>query len=141
MATIVTAPLTLEEFAQLPDEGVRHEISEGEVITMAPPKFLHTLVAVAIFEMLQAYLKQHGGARAFPEAGYVLSHDPLTMRQPDVSVLTTERIRATDVDGYVEGAPELAVEVVSPSHSAEDLEIKCNSICTRAESKSGSSIR
>jgi Uma2 family endonuclease len=124
MATIIAAPLTLEEFGQLPDDGVRHEISEGELITVAPPKFLHTLVAVAVFEVLQTYLKQQGGARAFPEAGYVLSHDPLTIRQPDVSVLSTERIRATDVAGYVEGAPELAVEVVSPSQSAEDLDIK-----------------
>jgi Uma2 family endonuclease len=123
MATTIDVPLTLEEFAQLSD-AMRHEISEGELITMAPPKFLHTLVAVAVFELLQAYLKQHGGARAFPEAGYVLSHDPLTIRQPDVSVLTAERIRATNVDAYVEGAPELAVEVVSPSHSAQDLEIK-----------------
>jgi Uma2 family endonuclease len=123
MATTIDVPLTLEEFAQLSD-AMRHEISEGELITMAPPKFLHTLVAVAVFELLQAYLKQHGGARAFPEAGYVLSHDPLTIRQPDVSVLTAERIRATNVDAYVEGSPELAVEVVSPSHSAQDLEIK-----------------
>jgi Uma2 family endonuclease len=124
MATVISAPLTVQEFAQLPDDGVRHEISEGELITKAPPKFLHTLVAVAVFEVLQAYLKQHGGARAFPEAGYVLSHDPLTIRQTDVSVLSAERIRATDVNGYVEGAPELAVEIVSPSHSAQDLEIK-----------------
>jgi Uma2 family endonuclease len=124
MASLTTAPLTLEEFGLLPDDGVRHEISEGELITMPPPKFLHTLVALAAFEALQAYLKQYGGARALPEAGYVLSHDPLTVRQPDVSVLSMERMLATDVDGYVEGAPELAIEVVSPSDSAEDLEIK-----------------
>jgi Uma2 family endonuclease len=124
MAGVTTAPLTLEEFAQLPGDGLRHEISEGELICMAPAKFLHTLVVVAVFEVLQVYLKQRGGARAFPEAGYVLSHDPLTIRQPDVSVLSAERIRATDVDGYVEGAPELAIEIVSPSQSAEDLEVK-----------------
>jgi Uma2 family endonuclease len=124
MATLTTAPLTLEDFAQLPDDGVRHEISEGELITMPPPKSLHTLIALAILEALQAYLKQHGGVRAFPEAGYVLSREPLTVRQPDVSVLSTERIQSTAPDDYFEGAPELAVEVVSASDSAEDLEIK-----------------
>jgi len=124
MATTITAPLTLEEYAQLPGNGVRHEVSEGALITMPGPKFLHTLVALAVLEALQAYLKQHGGARALPEAGYLLSREPLTVRQPDVSVLSVERIRATDADDYVEGAPELAVEVVSPSDSAEDLEVK-----------------
>jgi Uma2 family endonuclease len=134
MATITTAPLTLEEFAQLPGDGVRHEISEGDLISKAPAKFLQTLVVVAVFEMLHAYLKQRGGARAFPEAGYVLSHNPLTIRQPDVSVLSAERIRATDVERYVEGAPELAVEIVSPSQSAEDLEVKVQQ-CLRSGGK------
>jgi Uma2 family endonuclease len=124
MATTITAPLTLEEFAELPDDGVRHEISEGELITMPAPKSLHTLVAVAIFEALQAYLKQYGAARALPEAGYLLSRKPVTVRQPDVSVLSKERIQSAAPDDYFEGAPELAVEVVSPSDSAEDLEIK-----------------
>ncbi len=63
-------------------------------------------------------------ARAVPEAGYVLSRDPLTVRQPDVSVLAKERIRSFNPDDYFEGAPELAVEVVSPSHSAQDLQMK-----------------
>jgi Uma2 family endonuclease len=124
MATTIAGPLTLEEFASLPDDGVRHELSEGELITMPPPKSLHTLVALAIFEALQAYLKQHGAARAFPEAGYVLCREPLTVRQPDVSLLRKERIQDTAPDDYFEGAPELAIEVVSPSDSAQDLEIK-----------------
>ena len=72
MATTIAPPLTLEEFAQLPADAVRHEISEGELITMPPRKSLHTLVALAILEVLQTYLKQHGRARVIPEAGYVL---------------------------------------------------------------------
>jgi|SRR5689334_3617468 len=58
------------------------------------------------------------------EAGYILSRAPLTIRQPDVSVLSRERINATDPDSYFEGAPELAIEIVSPSDAAEDLDIK-----------------
>jgi Uma2 family endonuclease len=124
MASTITPPLTLEEYAQLPSDGVRHEISEGELITMSGPKSLHTLVALAIFEPLQAYLKQHGAARALPQASYILSREPLTVRQADVSVLSKQRIESTAPDDYFEGAPELAVEVISPSDSAEDLEVK-----------------
>jgi Uma2 family endonuclease len=73
---------------------------------------------------LQQHLRQQESLRVIPEAGYILSRDRLTIRQPDVSILSRERIRATDPDNYFEGAPELAVEVVSPSESAEDLDIK-----------------
>jgi Uma2 family endonuclease len=126
MATVIPAPLTLEDFARLPADGARHEINAGELITLPPAKSLHTLIALAVLEALQGYLKQHPIGRALPEAGYILSHDPLTIRQPDVSVLSKERIRATAADNYFEGAPDLAVEIVSPSDSAEDLEIKIN---------------
>lgn len=116
--------MTLEEFERLPDDGNKHELSEGELIVMPPVKSLHSLVATAIAEALHAYLRQHRVGRAIAEAGYILSRKPLTVRQPDVSVLSNERIRATPPSAYFEGAPELAVEVVSPSDSAKDLETK-----------------
>ncbi len=69
-------------------------------------------------------MRQHPLGRAIPEAGYVLSREPLTIRQPDVSVLSMARIEATPEDSYFAGAPELAVEIVSPRDPAEDLQIK-----------------
>jgi Uma2 family endonuclease len=124
MATTIAAPLTLEEFSQLPDDGVRHEISEGELITIPGPKSLHRRIVRKVFKVIETALEKSDYGEAIPEAGYVLSNDPVTVRQPDVSVLSTERIQSTAPDDYFEGAPELAVEVVSPSDSAEDLEIK-----------------
>lgn len=124
MATTIAPPLTLEEFAQLPRDGVRHEISEGELITMPPPKSLHSRVVRKIFKALEAVVDKSRFGEVFAEAGYVLFCDPLTVRQPDVSVLSKERIKATSPDEYFEGAPELAVEVLSPSDPAEDLDIK-----------------
>jgi len=116
--------MTLGEFERLPDDGNKHELSEGELIVMPPVKFLHTLVAAAILDILRAYLREHPIAGAFAEAGYVLSHDPLIIRQPDISVLSNQRIAATQKDGWVEHSPELAVEIVSPSDFAQDLEVK-----------------
>jgi Uma2 family endonuclease len=124
MATVLSAPVTLEEFARLPKDGVRHELNAGELLTLPPVKSLHSLVALAVLEVLQQHLQKHGASRAIPETGFILSRDPLTIRQPDISVLSRERIRAANLDSYFDGAPELAVEVVSPSDSAEDLEIK-----------------
>jgi Uma2 family endonuclease len=124
MATLTQAPLTLEQFASLPAEGVRHEIDAGKLITLPPVKSLHSRIARSVFIAVQACLDDVGLSEAFSEAGYILSEDPLTIRQPDVSVLSKDRIAATDADSYFQGAPDLAVEIVSPSDSAQDLEIK-----------------
>jgi Uma2 family endonuclease len=126
MATVITPPLTLEDFTRLPADGARHEINAGELITLPPAKSLHSRIARSIFLAIQAVLDKHGLYEAFAEAGYILAHHPLTIRQPDVSMLSKERIRSTAGDNYFEGAPDLAVEIVSPSDSAEDLEIKVN---------------
>lgn len=123
MAVIAAAQLTLEEFSRLPRGQERHEISAGELVTMPPPKSLHSLIALAVLEALQAYLREHAFGRAIPEAGYVLSRDPLTIRQPDISVLSRERIHGA-ADDHFESAPELAVEIVSSSDPAEDLQLK-----------------
>lgn len=124
MATIAAHALTLEEFSLLPRDGQRHEMNEGKLVTMPPVKSLHTLVAHRILKALLQFVTERAHAQALFEAGYVLSYSPLTIRQPDLSVLSESRILATSPDSYFEGAPELAIEVVSPSDSAEDLELK-----------------
>jgi Uma2 family endonuclease len=58
------------------------------------------------------------------EAGYKLGDDPPSWIEPDVSFLKNARVRATPEGDYFLGAPELAVEIVSPSESARDLKRK-----------------
>jgi Uma2 family endonuclease len=69
-----------------------------------------------------------GVAQIHMEAGYKLSDNPPTWIQPDVSVLRVERARATDGEDYFVGSPELAVEVVSPSETARDLNRKIDAL-------------
>jgi Uma2 family endonuclease len=73
-------------------------------------------------------LKQRGIVKIYMEAGYKLSDNPPTWIQPDVSVLRIERARATSGDDYFVGSPELAVEVVSPSETARDLNRKIDAL-------------
>lgn len=119
MAT-TTHLLTWEEFERLPDEHI--EIIEGELIIVPPPKSGHSVVADNAAELLRP-LKANGAGRILCEAGYKLSEDPATWIQPDVSFLKMERIRATKPNNHFLGAPELAVEVVSPE-TAETLNRK-----------------
>ena len=120
MATSTTL-LSLAEFQDLPDNGMRNELSEGELIEMPPPKHLHSQAAHAFLFRLYEAAKQYTQFSVRSEAAYLLSRNPPTVRASDVSVLRTERVAGTPADGYIPGAPELAIEVISPSDTAEDL--------------------
>jgi Uma2 family endonuclease len=124
MAT-TTNLMSWAAFEQLPDDGMHYEILQGELITLPPPKSGHCTVASNAFKLLVP-LEARG--RVYGEAGYKLSDNPATWIQPDVSFLRSERVRETPADGYFLGAPELAVEVASPSESAPDLERKVDAL-------------
>jgi Uma2 family endonuclease len=126
MAT-TTNRLSWEAFEQLPEDGMHYEILAGELITLPPPKSRHSVIGSNSFIALLP-LQQRGLGRVMQEAGYKLSEDPATWIQPDVSFLIAERLRATAPDGYFLGAPELAVEVVSPSESARTLNRKVKAL-------------
>jgi Uma2 family endonuclease len=115
--------LSLEEFMALPDDGQRHELNQGELVVMPPPGSEHNIIIDNIKMIFSDYLRGKRLGRALVEAGYALLHSPeLTVRQLDLSFLSRDRVQK--VQGYCEGAPELAVEVVSPSDPAADLDLK-----------------
>lgn len=122
MAT-TTNLLRWEAFERLPDDGMHREILEGELIVLPPPKSGHSEVARRVSRALQT-LEDHRLGRVYMEAGYQLSQDPATWIQPDVSFLRQEQASGRSADEYFTGAPDVAVEVVSPSESAEDVERK-----------------
>jgi Uma2 family endonuclease len=123
MAT-TTNQLSWEAFEQLPDgDGMHRELIDGELQILPPPKSRHTEVAKRVFLALVA-IETPSGCRAYTEAGYKLTERPPSWLQPDASFLSARRAAAADPDGFFLGAPELAVEVISPSESAADVERK-----------------
>ncbi len=116
--------MTLEEYSSLPRGGARHELNAGKLITMPLPKSRHSRVSRAVFKALDRLLEQEGTREVYMETGYLLAKEPNTLRQPDVAVMSKDQILATEDDDYFEGAPELAVEVVSPGNSDKDLNEK-----------------
>jgi Uma2 family endonuclease len=123
MAT-TTNQLSWEAFEQLPDgDGMHRELIEGELLTLPPPKVRHGELALRIYDALKA-IEKRARARAYHEMGYKLGDDPPTWLQPDASLMLAARVSQVDPDGYLIGAPELAVEVIFPSESAVDVERK-----------------
>lgn len=124
MAATTTNVTSWEAFEQLPDgDGFHRELIEGELQILPPVKLGHSKIAKRIYDRLVAAEKAAGG-QAYFEAGFKLSTTPPSWVQPDVSFVLGQRIQATEDSGYLMGAPELAVEVVSPSESASDLDRK-----------------
>jgi Uma2 family endonuclease len=121
MAT-TTAPLTVEQFLQLPEEQTfRCELVEGEIIPMSQAGRGHELVKSNFIDHLGAYNRQHRIGRVFSETMYKLR--PSEARTPDVSFLLAHRLAPGDMDKPFEGSPDLAVEVVS-SETADFLDRK-----------------
>ncbi len=109
---------SIAEFERLPDDGMRHELDEGELITMPPAGFEHGDTSVSIITVLATFVKQHGlGKVLSTDTGFVLGEE--TVRAPDAAFVRKERLVRTK--GFFRGAPDLAVEVFSPSDSVPQL--------------------
>ena len=115
--------MTAEELGNLPDEALRHELIKGELLTMPLTKYDHMRVAANLTMILGNYVKTNGLGRVFTEGGFKLESDPDTVLGPDVSFVTTHRIRLSP-EGYHDGPPDLAVEVISPSERRGRIERK-----------------
>ncbi len=112
--------LSLEEFAALPGDGMKHELNEGELITMPPPKPRHGDCQLTLGSALREFVTAHDLGKVFTESGYRLT--PHTVRGPDVSFVRKSRLQ--NPDEYFDGGPDLAVEIVSPGDDASDLREK-----------------
>ncbi len=124
--TTSTPLMTWEAFEGLPDgDGLHREILEGELQTLPPAKSGHAKVAKRIFKLLLE-IEEAASGQVFAEAGYKLSDQPATWIQPDVSFLANDRALATNDGQYFSKAPDLAVEVISPSEKARHLQRKVN---------------
>jgi Uma2 family endonuclease len=125
-----TAPIerhgmTAEDLFELPDDGLRHELVEGELHTMTPAGESHGWVALGIGAKIFDHVEQAGLGRAYAaETGFLLHRGPDTVRAPDVAFVARDRLSGDPSSGFAELAPDLVVEVVSPSDRASDVASK-----------------
>ena len=91
---------------------------------MPPPGSKHGVLVARISRALAAHVERHALGLILVESGYKLASDPDTVRGPDVSFIATHRLLREPSDGYWEGAPDLAVEIVSPGQRTRDVDRK-----------------
>lgn len=126
--------MTAEELIKLPDDSHRYELVKGVLLTMSPPGEEHGKVSATIIFLLKSFVQAKELGTVYGDTGFKLETDPDTVLAPDAAFIGSERA-GTASKGYRFGAPDLAVEVISPSDRRSKVDQKTErwlSLGTRA---------
>lgn len=113
---------TDEEFTALPKDGHRYEIVDGELIDMGNSGALHGYICSLLLAALTSYvLPQKLGVILDSSTAFKMKNGD--RRSPDISFFAKERLQGmTELPtGFLEGAPDLAVEILSPGNTVEEV--------------------
>ena len=117
--------MTADQFFDFCDRNDgRFELVDGEVVELAPAQRRHGRTASNITTAFNIYCRRTGVGWSEVEVGYTVRSGPDTVRGPDVSLVLQEVPDDEEQRGFVPGAPDIAVEVVSPSNTAAEMERK-----------------
>ncbi|MCC7372730.1 MAG: Uma2 family endonuclease [Chloroflexi bacterium] len=125
MATPVKrAALTYQDYLQLPDDGLRYEIIEGELHVSPAPSMKHQWTATQLTAVLGVHVYDNdlGHVCSAPTDVYLADG---SIVQPDVLFISRDRLHIV-TDPNVRGAPDLVVEIIAPSSMTTDQETKCD---------------
>lgn len=117
---------TSEDLMRISSQGKRYELVKGELVEMAPTGGRHGRVASRIGYRLRRIVEEQELGEVFAaETGFRLASNPDTVRAPDAAFVSKERLPSEDqLIGFPSLAPDLVVEVVSPSDSAGQVQAK-----------------
>lgn len=121
-----TRPVTADELLRMPDDGFRYELVAGELRKMTPAEGQHGRISMSVGISLGRHVEDNRlGTVYAAETGFRLASNPDTVRAPDVAFVHRARAAAMgDVEGFLPGPPDLAVEVVSPGDTYGEVEEK-----------------
>jgi Uma2 family endonuclease len=121
MSALTRTITTVDQLLDAGDIG-RCELVRGELHMMSPAGADHGGVATEILLQIATFVKKHKLGRVYAaETGFVLSRNPDSVRAPDVAFVRADRVPKGWRRGFFEGAPDFAVEVLSPDDRAEEV--------------------
>lgn len=113
---------TYEDYLNLPDDGKRYEIIEGELIMAASLKSIHQIVSGNLEYEIRSFVIRHKSGLVF-DAPYDVKLSDANVVQPDIMFVSKEN-RGIITEDNIQGAPDLIIEILSPSTAYYDLIIK-----------------
>jgi Uma2 family endonuclease len=129
-AMTATKLLTAEDLWAMPEvPGKQYELVNGELLEMPTASHYHNMIVFLIGRLIDAFATERNLGYTFVDGvSFVLRRDPDEVRGPDVSFLARHRVTSVEVLLKPwEGAPDLAVEIISPSDRAADVHEKIRS--------------
>lgn len=114
--------LTYDDYFVMPDDGKRYELIDGELLEMPAPSRRHQWVLGELYVALHAHARNHGLGEVYV-APLDIRLSPHDVVQPDLVFVSKERLDLFDPNALV-GAPDLVVEILSPSTRSRDLGVK-----------------
>jgi Uma2 family endonuclease len=110
--------LTYQDYLQMPDDRNRREILGGDLYVTPAPSPLHQRVLVNLAEVLNQWVRARAIGKVFPSPiDVVLSQ--VDVVQPDLAYVSADRLQIVTGTG-IQGAPDLAIEILSPSTARLD---------------------
>jgi Uma2 family endonuclease len=110
--------LTYDQYCALPDDGRRYELLEGELYMTPAPSTQHQRIVMRLSAILFTHVQQRQLGDVLPSPIDVLL-SPLTVVQPDLAFVSQDR-RAIITERAIEGAPDLVIEILSPTTAEHD---------------------
>ncbi len=117
--SIMTRPLTYDDLCQIPDDGHRYEIIDGELLVSPSPARRHQKVAGRLHLLIGNLIEANGAGEVYfaPVDVRLTPHDVV---QPDLLFIRADRRGIYQASGVVEGPPDLVVEILSPATRTVD---------------------
>jgi Uma2 family endonuclease len=117
--------LTAEDVLNMPEDDFRYELLDGVLVKMSPPANPHGRAQTMIGHLLLITVLPQNLGEVFGEIGFILRRNPDRVRAPDVCFIARDRIPSGGLGrGFVDFAPDLAVEILSPSDRRGEVEEK-----------------
>lgn len=115
--------LTLAEFERLPDDEGRAELVRGHLVREPPAGMEHGRLGNHLAYLVTDFVRGRGLGEVFGAGtGFVLNEEPPTVRAPDMAFVARDRLPPSgESEGFGHLAPDLAVEVVSPSNTVAGI--------------------
>ena len=126
MSATTQTLMTADELLEMPHGNFRYELVAGELIKMSPTGGMHGIVTARLNAVVFNHVESNDLGYVFgAETGFKLASDPDTVRAADVAFVSHARMpKDADINKFLPIAPDLVVEVVSPSDTLYEVEEK-----------------
>jgi Uma2 family endonuclease len=115
--------LTYDDYVLFSDDGKRHELIDGEHYVTPTPIRKHQAISGNLFGLIWSYLQKRPIGRVFA-APFDVIFSEFDVVEPDLLYISRQRLEQIETSPWVKGAPDLVVEIASPSTRKRDETIK-----------------